>query len=111
TGRAGREGKALTITTPDDRKLLTDVYEFIGKTIEEVATNELDLTDLNVQSGTTEIDDHKKSRSRGKKARSSNPTKTSQASKTKISKEETIVGMGDHTPAFLLRPSKMVTAN
>ena len=111
TGRAGREGKALTITTPDDRKLLTDVYEFIGKTIEEVATNELDLTDLNIQSGTTEIDDHKKSRSRGKKARSSNPTKTSQASKTKISKEETIVGMGDHTPAFLLRPSKTVTAN
>ncbi len=111
TGRAGREGKALTITTPDDRKFLTAVYEFIGKTIEEVATNELDLTDLNVQSGTTEIDDHKKSRSRGKKARSSNPTKTSQASKTKISKEETIVGMGDHTPAFLLRPSKMVTAN
>ena len=111
TGRAGKEGKALTITTPDDRKFLTAVYEFIGKTIEEVAPNELDLTDLNVQSGTTEVDNRKKSRSRGKKARSSSSSKFSRTTKTQKSSEESIVGMGDHTPAFLLRPSKMATAN
>ena len=46
TGRAGREGKALTIMTTDDHKVLTAVYEFIGKKIEDIPTKDLDLTDL-----------------------------------------------------------------
>ena len=105
TGRAGREGKALTIATTDDQKVLTAVYDFIGKKIEEIPTKELDLTDLNVKSRTTETHDHKKPKSRGKKAGSARRGKTSKALRTQNATDETILGMGDHTPAFLLRSS------
>ncbi|MEC9022026.1 MAG: DEAD/DEAH box helicase [Pseudomonadota bacterium] len=105
TGRAGREGKALTIVTREDQKVLTAVYEFIGKKIEEIPTKDLDLTDLNVKSTSTEIDDHKKPRSRGKKVGAGRKRKTSKAPRNQNSTDETILGMGDHTPAFLLRSS------
>ena len=105
TGRAGREGKALTIVTTDDQKVLTAVYEFIGKKIEEIPTKELDLTDLNIKSTTTETNDHKKPKSRGKIAGSARREKTSKAPRTQNATDETILGMGDHTPAFLLRSS------
>ncbi|MEC9078199.1 MAG: DEAD/DEAH box helicase [Pseudomonadota bacterium] len=105
TGRAGRKGKALTIATTDDHKVLTAVYEFIGKKIEDIPTKDLDLTDLNVKSTMTDIEDHKKPRSRAKKARPARRAKTSRAPRNQKSKDETILGMGDHTPAFLLRSS------
>ena len=105
TGRAGREGKALTIATTDDRKVLTAVFEFIGKKIEDIPTKDLDLTDLNVKSTMTEIDGHKKPRARAKKAGPVRRAKTSKAPRNQKSTDETILGMGDHTPAFLLRSS------
>ena len=105
TGRAGREGKALTIATTDDRKVLTAVYEFIGKKIEDIPTKDLDLTDLNVKSKMTEIDAHKKPRARAKKVGPVRRDRTSKAPRNQKSTDETILGMGDHTPAFLLRSS------
>ncbi len=41
TGRAGKEGRAFTIATPGDDKLIEAVEQLIGKTIERVELEEL----------------------------------------------------------------------
>ena len=115
TGRAGKEGRAFTIATPDDTDAVTAIARMLGKEIPEFAV--AGLEDSSVAEPAAK---------RGRKRRPSNPKadakpavvrepKTApprrQRRKPERAKEnapavESVVGMGSHVPAFLLKPGR-----
>ncbi len=119
TGRAGREGRAFTLTTPEDDKYLHAIERLQGRKIEEF--------DVGLgkpgRAARTKQDDAKpeKSSSRrksGKRARDDkqdgkpddrqDDRRNEQRGKKpdRAGKDEAVVGMGDHVPAFMLRPAR-----
>ncbi len=109
TGRAGREGEAFMLVTPQDTKALDAILKTIGR--KEIEELELSGLDEKVQSTakktpprrhetTTRPQDNEERRPRGKK---SSPVKSATTPKAQKSKDEPIVGLGDHVPAFLTR--------
>lgn len=110
TGRAGREGRAFTISTPDDSKYLDAVYNFIGKSI-----NIIQITGLNEpnmpSSIKTRIAKNKKSLNKKldtqrkiKKEKKDTVHENRKSTLGEKEKNKPVIGMGKHTPAFLLRP-------
>ena len=100
TGRAGREGKAITICSYGDRKYLEKVEELIKKTIERIENPAKPEPEPKPERSTKPAaapkSDGKKSRGRREPRR-----------------DEVVVGMGDHVPAFLmqeLRPKAKLEA-
>lgn len=117
TGRAGRSGKSITIASSQDRKYLEAIEQLIGKPI----------TPLNMAgpAGEDSTQDNCSTQTSPKKQHHSNSQKSkSHTSHEKASSGDTrkaanapapekprntpihakVVGLGDHTPAFLLRP-------
>ena len=115
TGRAGKEGRAFTIATPDDTDAVTAIARMLGKEIPEFAV--AGLEDSSVAEPAAK---------RGRKRRPSNPKadakpavvrepKTApprrqrrkpERAKEKAPAVESVVGMGSHVPAFLLKPGR-----
>ena len=48
TGRAGKEGKAITFATPYEDKFLEGIYEYIGFPLKESPLKDLDIENINV---------------------------------------------------------------
>ncbi len=119
TGRAGREGRAFTLTTPEDDKYLHAIERLQGRKIEEFDAG----LGKPGRAERTKQDDAKpeKSSSRrksGKRARDDkqdgkpddrqDDRRNEQRGKEpgRAGKDEAVVGMGDHVPAFMLRPAR-----
>ncbi len=132
TGRAGREGRAFTIATREDSKYLAAITQLIGKTIPPMylsgnAPKSTERKEKAAEPGTqTKIDPpapeqqkkevaapknrpqpndgkREKQKPRGRNEK----RKADDRSTDRRPKSETPqLGMGDHTPAFILRPVK-----
>ncbi len=116
TGRAGKEGRAFTIATPEDADAVAAVVRMLGKEIPEFAVAGLENGEIAEPSA-----------KRGRRRRASNaktgpqavskpasvrePKSTQprrqrrkpQEAKEKVPAAESVVGMGSHVPAFLLK--------
>ena len=115
TGRAGREGRAFTLVTPEDDKYLHAIERLQGRKIEE---NDVGLGKPG-RAERTKQDDAKPEKSSSRR-RSGKPTRddkrdgkqdgrrneTRGKKPDRAGKDEAVVGMGDHVPAFMLRPAK-----
>ena len=115
TGRAGKEGRAFTIATPDDTDAVAAIARMLGKEIPEFAVAGLEDSGLSEPAA-----------KRGRKRRPSIPKaeakpavprepKTApprrqrrkpERAKEKAPAVESVVGMGSHVPAFLLKPGR-----
>ncbi|MEL7279870.1 MAG: DEAD/DEAH box helicase [Pseudomonadota bacterium] len=112
TGRAGRDGKAITICSPRDDKSFTAVESLIQKTITRID---------NPVAKTAEATEEKPKRSRSRKrqedASDAPKTQTQEASETEDAPQKSnrsrrggekksssgTVGMGDHMPSFIAK--------
>ncbi|MEM6679212.1 MAG: DEAD/DEAH box helicase [Pseudomonadota bacterium] len=128
TGRAGRDGTAFTIFTPSDDKYLARIEDLIGKPIPEVAVPETAVAAAPAADSSPESqgDSPRESRSRGRRGRSRESDGAPEADRRSDeprrsesrrddrrsrggrgrdrSDDTPVVGLGDHVPAFLLRP-------
>ncbi len=114
TGRAGREGKAITICNKRDDKSFAAVEALIQKTIPRI-DNPLPQNTVS----STQEDGDKPKRSRGGRKRKDDKAEAEQpqvavpenrearepreekASRSRRSGQKGVVGMGDHTPSFI----------
>jgi len=140
TGRAGLEGRAITLATPEDTRYLAAITGLIGGEIPRLALAEIEEAVLEPDSErrgrsrrgrqSKKEQDEKKPRGRPEaKKRDNGSQKDSVNEKDKPRREatshakekgngsrnrsnkrketeDTPVGLGDHVPAFLLRPTK-----
>ena len=111
TGRAGKEGRAFTIATPEDAEAVAAIAKLLGKEIPGFEVAGLEPGDLGKPAA-------KRTRKpRSSKGKTKPEKKTAGAVEPKPApprrerrrpgkKEpaESVVGMGSHVPAFLLRP-------
>jgi superfamily II DNA/RNA helicase len=136
TGRAGRRGRALTLMAPDERKFLSAITALIGKDIPRLDTS--GNAGREDDGGAPEAEpaaepaarrpEAKKSRrgegrDRKRKGRKAAPEtgKGGEEEKTngrpakadkrkpKAQPKGQVVGLGDHVPAFMMRPPKKPT--
>ncbi len=100
TGRAGKSGEAFTIVSPEDRKLLRAVESLISRSIPVYDKIESDELSADQQPAKDKPVDEKP------RPRPVKPTASAQAKRRndKSNYSDDVVGLGDHTPAFLLRP-------
>ena len=107
TGRAGRKGLALTISTNKDRKLVQAVQNYIGEEIKVMSfPNENSLNDKD-QNHNAETKQTKNQNCFKKLKGQKTPQKSKQSNKfiDLDQFEEKTLGMGTHIPAFMLRSS------
>ncbi len=111
TGRAGRSGEAFTIVSPEDSKSLAAVQKLIGKTLEPAPQVVVDTPadrhsgDQAPAEGTSRNGRGRGSR-RGREREDANAGADAQPAaepRRRDSGRSKEVGLGDHTPAFLLR--------
>ena len=100
TGRAGREGRAFTIATPEDAKYLAAITRLIGKSIPRVTLDGASLAPQRAPQAVEAPQGTQAKRRRGHRK------PAEQREERRHQGKEPVVGMGDHTPAFLLRPVK-----
>ncbi|MCG8441679.1 MAG: DEAD/DEAH box helicase [Caulobacterales bacterium] len=119
TGRAGREGAAFTIVTSMDARPLAAIEKLIGKSIPEAAISAPAAEPAEAESrperprkqtrrGGRSGDRSGGDRSGGDRAQP--PAERAGEERPARRREENrgrIVGLGDHTPAFLLRPVRV----
>ena len=120
TGRAGREGHALMIAVPEDSRHLAAIEKLIGRSIPRIALGgakvEASTEEKPPTNGERDQEQGAKRRTtrRRRDGRRSEKTaakkdhvQSGQGRKPKTSEQakETPVGLGDHVPAFLLRPA------
>jgi superfamily II DNA/RNA helicase len=135
TGRAGRDGKAFTIATKEDGKYLKEIQDLIGIKIPDLdlengAEHLKEVPPFEKTAPVTEIPPVKETAPKieekieaptdiGTETKEPKPKRrpssAKSSSQTKPNVEEVVataattpsVGMGEHTPAFLLRPVKI----
>ncbi len=104
TGRAGKAGAAYTLVVPEEGKYVDAIQKLLGKTIERFEVEGL---------AAAELEQRPRSRGRGRdrRARSDAPAASAASrGRERPPREETdkpVTGLGDHVPAFLLRPIKL----
>lgn len=104
TGRAGREGTAVTLVTRQDSKYLGAIEQLINKKIEVRDSHEAQTEDdapKDQRRRSKSSAGSKKSKPNTKRHQDSKPKDKEQGGKSANSKT---VGLGDHVPAFLLKP-------
>jgi ATP-dependent RNA helicase RhlE len=120
TARAGREGRAFTVATPEDGKYVAEIENLIGAPLPRISVEGLETAELTTPSrrrrktgdrrrdaGTaapvperSDADRQPASRPVGQKGRPSRPSRREEP-------DRPVVGMGDHVPAFMLREPKL----
>lgn len=111
TGRAGRDGRAYTLATPDDHVYLEAIEKLLGNRIPRLDAGDLACDSAPKERGprrrrdAASVPAPRTARNRSEKPASRNP-EASDGRKRVKSGEETVVGMGEHVPAFLLRPAR-----
>ena len=121
TGRAGRSGRAFTLATSEDRKFVTAIAKLTGKPIPPA-----EIEGLADAPPPAEADDSDAAKSTKRGRRREGPAEEPKRRAPKRERnaggragkrvkpeahDEAVVGLGDHTPAFLLRPVRRVAAN
>jgi len=118
TGRAGRNGRSFTIVTPDDAKYVQAITTLIKKTINIIETDRVqEGADTNSDVDNNRLRNRTRSRSHihneavGKtkeKGLAPPPQRTKHGEKIPppVPANAPTKGMGDHVPAFMLRPSR-----
>lgn len=99
TGRAGREGKAITLCLPFEEKYLEKIEELVKQTIPRMDAPEIEKKPRDRRPRRSDAPETaeakpepRERRSRGGKGRSRSDRDDNQ-----------VIGMGDHVPAFILR--------
>ena len=104
TGRAGREGTALTICLPFEEKYLGFIEELIKREIPRKDVPEGVVATRRAAKPEVEAETAKpKRRTRRERDQSAGPTREPRGRGQKSAGSK-VVGMGDHVPAFLMRP-------
>ncbi len=115
TGRAGRSGEAFTIVSPEDSKSLAAVQKLIGKTLEPAPNVAVDAPPAREEAdrgsaGAPGRSGKGRGSRRGREASASTASAAPDAhapapsaAPRKDASRSKEVGLGDHTPAFLLR--------
>ena len=107
TGRAGKEGRAFTIATPEDAEAVAAVERLIGK---EVARFEVAGLDGPAEPASKRVRKPRGAAKAGARppraaaAKSATPRRQRRKSGKEKEPAESVVGMGGHVPAFLLKP-------
>jgi superfamily II DNA/RNA helicase len=132
TGRAGRSGTAITIATPIDAKYVAAIEKLTGQPIEEIEVEASNERAAAFNRGRAEREQRKREgrrsesrRANGRRDRSRSPDQAPQAARAssappgddprrqpkdrrrKRHDAEPIIGLGDHVPKFLLRPTRV----
>ncbi|MDV4167730.1 DEAD/DEAH box helicase [Rhodovulum sp. FJ3] len=125
TGRAGREGNAFTICVPSDEKNLAAVEDLVKMTITRVdcpvdfGAQKSEAPAKSDTASDAPAPQSSRSRSRRKSddeapkaqqdkdtAKPARSNSSNKGGRGRNGRDEPVVGMGDHTPAFLLRSFK-----
>lgn len=104
TGRAGKQGTALSIATPADSKYLNAINKLIGHDIPIV---ELEGVPTQSQPPQPEAAPKRQNRPQKQKNERTSPPRQRRSDQVEVQEEPDkgpVIGMGAHTPAFLLRP-------
>lgn len=120
TGRAGREGHALMLAMPEDSRHLAAIEKLIGYPIPRISLGDSKV-EASVEEKTSSIGEREKDdgakRRPPRRRRSGRRTENTAAPKDPVQSsnvdkantpertEDTPIGLGDHVPAFLVRPS------
>jgi superfamily II DNA/RNA helicase len=127
TGRAGRSGTALSLVTPLDRKHVDDIERLIDRKIDWMGPSVDEKPEAAVESEATH--QRRGPSSRSQRGRSENGGADRRAERAALTQrhsaqpkptsrrpegrrphheeDETVVGLGDHVPSFLLRPVRL----
>jgi len=117
TGRAGRAGHAYSLATPLDEKYVASIVKLTGKEIPVIELgSEFDRPTQISENEPAEKTDTRRRRRRSKRgsdedqnltSRADKPDRNSRRGSRKRDEEDdvAVVGLGDHVPAFLLRPT------
>ncbi len=124
TGRAGRSGRAFTLATPEDRKFVSAITKLTGKPIppaEIEGQAETPPAEAAVAEAAPEAPKRRRSgrrdgpaeepRRRAPKRERGAASRGGKRGGKSEPHDEKVVGLGDHTPAFLLRPVRRAAAN
>lgn len=106
TGRAGKKGTALSLSTPADKKYLAAIVKLIGGKIPPI---ELEIEEAPKERQREDRRDDKQDRNqkRGRNNNNNNRRNRDVSDQVQVQEEPengVVIGMGAHTPAFLLRP-------
>lgn len=118
TGRAGRSGRAFTIATPEDRKFLDAIGRLIKKDMIPVSLDgepkaKAEAADAEEAPRKPERERPRRSDRKSRRPTASaappaekEPARRAENSDRRQSRSDSdnVVGLGDHVPAFLLRP-------
>ncbi|MFP4004501.1 MAG: DEAD/DEAH box helicase, partial [Alphaproteobacteria bacterium] len=126
TGRAGKEGHSFTIATRQEKRFVDAIEKLLDETIPEIelpgmAGAPADKADKADKADAEAADTSKKRRGgRGRRKEGAEAGESRERSgkkgegrkpRRKEEKEEPVVGLGDHVPAFLLRPVRVSKQN
>ncbi len=111
TGRAGRRGQSITLATRADSKALSEIEKLIGRKIPIRMLDGADQAETTASETTpTSPREVKSGPSRQRTKRPGKPKPPAPAKSRRAASEDRddagVVGMGDHVPAFLQRPTK-----
>jgi superfamily II DNA/RNA helicase len=116
TGRAGKDGYAVTLACDEDTKYLAAIEKLIGKSISAVTPNAAEKGNEKPNNKTADEGqkEERPERPRPEKERKASETHPERPEKKKekpqarpekpAKKENSSVGMGDHPPAFMMQP-------
>ncbi len=109
TGRAGREGDAITIATPADGKYVAAIEKLIGQPIPRQEPTETDTPadrpeEKRASSPRRGKQTETRTRRQDRPAKASGSKSEEGRGRGKRDSDRVVVGLGDHVPQFLLRP-------
>ena len=104
TGRAGRRGIAYTIATGADEKYLAAISALLGRDIPRVGAPGGEAAETDAAAPAAKRDSGKRPPARPRPRRGAKPAPRGTRT-AKPAPAGPVVGMGDHTPAFLLNPA------
>lgn len=103
TGRAGKDGTALSLTTPSEKKQLAAIVKLIGNKIPPVKLDAVQPVAEKKAPAPKREKERENTRTRERSQRGARKT-TDAVMVQEEPADGVIIGMGAHTPAFLLRP-------
>jgi len=103
TGRAGKDGTALSLTTPSEKKQLAAIVKLIGNKIPPVKLDAVQPVEEKKAPAPKREKERENTRTRERPQRGARKT-TDAVMVQEEPADGVIIGMGAHTPAFLLRP-------
>ena len=101
TGRAGKEGTALSLSIPAEKKQLSAIVKLIGKKIPAV---EIENFPPKEETKPKPKRERERDRDRGRGKRNDRRDVSDEVQTQEEPADGVVIGMGAHTPAFLLRP-------